>query len=139
MTANDLPLVNASLNAVSALLLTAGWVFIRQKRVTAHRTCMVAALVTSVAFLATYAIHHLNIGSKHFIGPPALRLTYLAILLTHTVLAAAVPVLALMTLGRGLKREDDRHRAIARWTLPIWWYVSVTGVVIYVMLYHVSG
>lgn len=139
MTPQDLPAVNASLNALSACLLTAGWVCIRQKRVNAHRTCMLAALVTSVAFLATYTVYHLQAGSKPFVGPPALRLIYLAILLTHTVLAAAVPVLALVTLARGLKRQDERHRAIARWTLPIWWYVSVTGVVIYVMLYHVSG
>lgn len=138
MTTHDLPAVNASLNALSACLLTAGWVFIRQKRVGAHRACMLAALVSSVAFLATYAVYHLQVGSKSFVGPPALRMTYLAILLTHTVLAAAVPVLALVTLARGLKRDDERHRAIARWTLPIWWYVSVTGVVIYLMLYHLS-
>lgn len=139
MTAHDLPAVNASLNGLSACLLTAGWVFIRQKRVSAHRACMLAALVSSVAFLATYTLYHLQAGSKPFVGPHHLRVAYLAILLTHTVLAAAVPVLAIVTLVRGLRRQDERHRAIARFTLPIWWYVSVTGVVIYIMLYHVSG
>lgn len=132
-----LPLVNACLNAASTLWLTAGFIFIRRKQVTAHRTCMIAAFVTSIAFLACYAAYHLQTGSKHFEGPPMLRVVYLGILLTHTVLAAAVPVLAVITLYRGLKLQVDRHRAIARWTLPIWWYVSVTGVVIYLMLYQV--
>jgi putative membrane protein len=138
VTYADLPLVNATLNGISACLLTAGYGFIRQKRVTAHRVCMVSALITSVAFLTTYAIYHLHAGSKHFVGPDAIRMAYLALLLSHTVLAAAVPVLALITLSRALKGQLDRHRAIARITLPIWWYVSVTGVLIYVMLYHVS-
>lgn len=139
MTVSDLPLVNASLNALSAVLLTAGYAFIRTRNVTAHRACMTAAFVTSIAFLATYAIYHLQAGSKSFVGSVEMRRVYLGILLSHTVLAAAVPVLAVITLSRGLKRQDDRHRALARWTLPIWWYVSVTGVIIYYMLYHLSA
>jgi uncharacterized membrane protein YozB (DUF420 family) len=135
VTVSDLPLVNASLNGVSALWLTAGYLFIRQKKITLHRICMIGAFVTSMAFLTTYAIYHLQAGSRHFAGPAALRYPYFGILISHTLLAAAVPFLAVISLRRGLGGQYDRHRAIARWTLPIWWYVSVTGVVIYVMLY----
>lgn len=134
MTASDLPLVNASLNGISALWLTAGFMFIRQKKVTAHRACMVGAFVTSIVFLGSYVLYHLQVGSKHYTGP--MPPVYYTILLTHTLLAAAVPVLAVITLARGVRGQIDRHRAIARWALPIWFYVSVTGVVIYLMLYH---
>lgn len=139
MTVHDLPLLNASLNAVSALWLTAGFFFIRQRRVVPHRVCMTAAFVTSMLFLVSYVVYHVQTGSKHFIGPAAIRLTYLGILTTHTLLAATIPVLAIITLSRGLRMQVERHRAIARWTLPIWWYVSVTGVIIYLMLYHLSA
>ena len=139
MSSGDLPALNACLNTLSACLLTAGWVCIRRKRVEAHRACMVAAFVTSVAFLVSYLVYHAQAGSKPFVGPPGVRAVYLAVLLSHTVLAAAVPVLALITLWRGLRRDDARHRALARWTLPIWWYVSVTGVGIYLMLYQIYG
>jgi uncharacterized membrane protein YozB (DUF420 family) len=136
VTVQDLPLVNATLNGTSAVLLTLGYVFIRQKRIDAHRLCMIGAFVMSIAFLTTYLIYHAYAGSKKYAGPEALRMTYYAILLTHTVLAAAVPFLAVTSLVRGLRAQVERHRAIARWTLPIWWYVSVTGVLIYVMLYQ---
>jgi len=136
VTIHDLPHVNASLNALSAVLVTMGYGFIRRKRVAAHRACMLSAVVVSSVFLACYLIYHYHVGSVRFQGPPVVRTVYLGILLTHTVLAAAVPVLVGITLYRALKGQFDRHLAIARWTLPIWLYVSVTGVIVYLMLYH---
>lgn len=136
MAVESMPAVNAFLNGTAAVLLALGLIFIRQRRIEAHRFCMLAAFATSLIFLGGYLWYHFQIGgSKHYDGTGILRTTYLSILLTHTVLAATVPFLAVVTLLRGLKRQDDRHRAIARWTLPIWMYVSVTGVVIYLMLY----
>jgi putative membrane protein len=132
-----LPAVNATLNATSAVFLGLGYWFIRQKRVNAHRACMIAAVVVSVLFLVSYLTYHAQAGSKHFEGPGGVRPVYIGILLTHTVLAAAVALyFAPVTLYRALRQRFDRHKAIARWTLPIWFYVSVTGVVIYFMLYH---
>ena len=136
MTVSDLPLVNATLNATCFALLTVGYVLIRQGRVAQHRAVMIAAFCTSVVFLASYLTYHAQVGSKHFTGQGAIRYVYFTILLTHTVLAAVIVPMVLMTVSRGLKRRDDRHRAIARWTLPIWMYVSVTGVVVYLMLYR---
>ncbi|MBM3464393.1 MAG: DUF420 domain-containing protein [Armatimonadetes bacterium] len=136
MSVADFPAVNASLNGLSALLLVTGFVFIRQGKVSAHRACMVAALVSSMLFLGCYLYYHAHAGSKPFQGQGTLRLVYFTVLLTHTLLAVAVPVLAIVTLNRGLAGSYERHRAIARWTLPIWLYVSVTGVVIYWMLYR---
>ena len=133
---HDLPAVNASLNAASAILLTTGYGLIRRHKVQQHKRVMIAAFCVSIAFLICYVIYHAQVGSVHFPHTGALRTTYLAILFTHTILAATVPFLAVITLRRGLKRKDARHRAIARWTLPIWLYVSVTGVVVYLMLYH---
>jgi putative membrane protein len=136
VTVSDLPALNATLNATCFVLLTAGYILIRRGRVAQHRAVMIAAFCTSVVFLVSYLTYHAQIGSKHFPGQGPIRLVYLTILLTHTVLAAAIVPLVLLTLSRGLKRQDDRHRAIARWTLPIWMYVSVTGVIVYLMLYR---
>lgn len=131
-----LPAVNATLNASSAVLLTTGYVLIKKRKIEQHKRVMIAAFCVSVAFLVCYIIYHAQVGSVRFQRTGAIRTTYLSILLTHTVLAAAVPFLAVITLIRGLKRKDRRHRAIARWTLPVWLYVSVTGVVVYLMLYR---
>jgi uncharacterized membrane protein YozB (DUF420 family) len=133
---NDLPTLNATLNGTAAVLLILAYILIRRKRVAAHRRVMVTAFCVSVAFLISYIVYHAHIGSKHYEGTGLLRPLYYSILLTHTSLAVTVPVLAIITLRRGLRKEYVRHRAIARWTLPIWLYVSVTGVVVYVMLYH---
>ena len=132
----DLPTVNAALNATAALLLVTGYALIRRRRIAAHRRAMLAAFACSVLFLVSYLVYHFQVGSVKFQGTGPVRTFYLTLLLTHTVLAAAIPVLAPITLVRGLARRDDRHRAIARWTLPIWLYVSVTGVAVYWMLYQ---
>jgi uncharacterized membrane protein YozB (DUF420 family) len=134
----DLPALNALLNATAALLLATGWVLIRRRRVAAHRACMVAALVCSAAFLTSYLYYHFHVGSVRFQGTGGVRTLYFAILISHTVLAALVPPLALVTLYRALRRRFARHRAIARWTLPVWLYVSVTGVAVYWMLYRME-
>jgi len=134
---HDLPAVNAILNAVAALLLITGYAFIRQGKWRAHASTMLAAFIVSCVFLICYVVYHLNVGSVKFDKPGQVRTVYLWILGTHTVLAATVPVLAIITLRRALRTEFDRHQAIARWTLPVWLYVSVTGVIVYVMLYLV--
>lgn len=131
-----LPTVNATLNAISAVLLVWGYLLIRRKRIDAHRRVMKTAFVTSCLFLVCYLVYHAQVGSVPFAKTGPIRTVYFSILLTHTVLAATVPVLAIITLRRGLAARYDKHRKIARWTLPIWLYVSVTGVVVYVMLYH---
>lgn len=136
MQISDLPTLNATLNGLSAIWLTIGYIFIRQKKITAHKTCMIGALITSALFLISYLIYHYHAGSKPFTGQGAIRMVYFSILLSHTVLAAAIVPLALITLVRALKQRFDKHRRIARWTLPIWFYVSVTGVIIYWMLYE---
>lgn len=133
---HQLPLVNACLNASSALLLVMGWLAIRSRNIPRHRAFMIAALVTSVLFLVSYLVYHAQVGTTRFAGPPPWRAIYLAILGTHTVLAAAVPFLAIITLNHALRERFDRHRRIARWTLPVWLYVSVTGVLVYLMLYQ---
>jgi uncharacterized membrane protein YozB (DUF420 family) len=133
---SDLPALNATLNATCFILLCIGYALIRRGRVAQHRAVMIAAFCTSILFLISYLTYHAQVGSKHFPGQGTIRYVYFAILLTHTVLAAAIVPLVLVTLSRGLKRRDERHRAIARWTLPIWMYVSVTGVVVYLMLYR---
>lgn len=132
----DLPAVNATLNATAAILLSIGYVLIRKGRIETHRKVMLAAFATSALFLVSYLVYHANVGSKRFPGVGTIRTVYLTILLTHTVLAAAIVPLVLVTLSRALSARFDRHRAIARWTLPIWLYVSVTGVVVYWMLYR---
>jgi uncharacterized membrane protein YozB (DUF420 family) len=131
-----LPALNASLNATSALLLLIGYVLIRRGQWRAHRALMLAACTTSTLFLVSYLTYHAHVGSKHFSGEGGIRLIYFTVLLTHTVLAAAIVPLVLVTLSRALAARYDRHRAIARWTFPIWMYVSVTGVVVYWMLYR---
>ncbi len=132
-----LPSVNATLNATSAVLLVTAHRFIKSNRVTAHKRTMLTALATSTLFLISYLYYHAHIGSKHFTGPQPWRGIYLTILLTHTVLAAAIVPLILVTLWRALKGQFARHVPIARLTYPLWLYVSVTGVVIYVMLYRI--
>jgi uncharacterized membrane protein YozB (DUF420 family) len=134
---HDLPVVNATLNGLATLLLLTGYALIRQGKVSAHHRVMVAAFTVSCVFLVCYLVYHWNVGSVKFDKPGSVRVVYLWILGTHTVLAAIVPVLAIITLRRALKAQYRRHRAIAKWTLPIWLYVSVTGVVVYVLLYQV--
>lgn len=131
-----LPSVNAFLNATAAVLLVWGFTLIRRKRIAQHRKVMITAFCVSCAFLVCYLVYHAQVGSVRFPHTGAIRTVYLSILGTHTVLAATVPVLAIVSLKRGLAARFDKHRRIARWTLPIWLYVSVTGVVVYVMLYH---
>jgi putative membrane protein len=133
---SDLPALNATLNAVSAIFLTAGYVLIRRRRRAMHKTCMLAALVASAAFLTSYVIYHANTGSRPFPGHGAIRTIYFGILITHVTLAATILPLALVTAARGLRAQYGRHVKVARWTLPIWLYVSITGVVIYLMLYR---
>jgi putative membrane protein len=133
---SDLPAVNATLNSASALLLAAGYFFIRRRNVAAHRRCMIAALAASTLFLTSYLIYHYNVGSVPFTGRGWIRGVYFSILITHTILAAVIVPLVLVTLSRALRADFVRHRRIARWTLPIWFYVSVTGVVVYWMLYR---
>ena len=131
-----LPTINAALNATAAILLIWGYTLIRRKRVQTHRKVMTTAFVTSCLFLICYLVYHAQVGSVPFRQRGFIRTVYFTILITHTTLAATVPVLAVITLRRARAGQFDRHRAIARWTLPIWLYVSVTGVVVYVMLYH---
>ena len=137
MNVHDLPLLNAVLNGSSAVCLLGGFYFIRRHEIRYHRACMIAALVCSTLFLTSYIVYHANVGSVHFPGVGAVRVLYFAILISHTLLAAAVPPLAIITLVRALRARFRKHRSIARWTLPIWLYVSVTGVVIYLMLYRI--
>jgi uncharacterized membrane protein YozB (DUF420 family) len=135
---SDLPTVNATLNSVSAALLVTGYVLIRRRKIGAHRAVMLAAFSCSVLFLISYLTYHFQAGSVRFQGTGGVRTLYFAILLSHTVLAGAVPFLAVITLVRALRERFDRHRAIARWTLPIWLYVSLTGVAVYWMLYRMD-
>ena len=136
MTVHDLPIVNASLNAVSGVLLLIGYILIRRGRRDQHRACMIAAFVTSSIFLASYLIYHAQVGSVRFTREGIVRPVYFTILITHVILAATVLPLALVTLSQGLMARYRQHRTIARWTFPIWLYVSVTGVLVYVLLYQ---
>jgi putative membrane protein len=136
MHISDLPLVNACLNATSTFLLLLGYWLIRTGNRKAHKRAMIAALTTSGLFLISYLVYHYNVGSVRFTGEGWPRTLYFAVLISHTILAVTVPPLAIVTLVRALREKFDRHRTIARWTLPIWLYVSVTGVVVYVMLYQ---
>ena len=137
MTIADLPALNASLNALTTGFLVAGMILIRLGRQRAHRCCMVAAIVTSALFLACYLVYHSRAGRTVFVNPAWFRPIYLAILLTHTLLAAAIVPMVFVTAGRAFRGQFDRHKWIARWTWPIWVYVSVTGVVIYWLLYWI--
>lgn len=136
MSIGDLPLLNACLNATSTVLLLAGYLFIRAGNRILHRRYMLTALVTSCLFLISYLVYHYHVGSVKFPGIGWVRGLYFGILISHTLLAAAVPPLAIVTLVRALRERFDRHRVIARWTLPIWLYVSFTGVLVYLMLYQ---
>ena len=136
MAISDLPALNATLNGIAAVLLVYGYTLIRRGERERHRRVMLAAFTTSALFLVSYVTYHANAGSRPFTGQGPIRAVYFAILITHVILAAAILPMALITLNHGLRAKFDRHRRIARWTLPIWLYVSVTGVVVYVMLYR---
>jgi uncharacterized membrane protein YozB (DUF420 family) len=136
MDVHTLPAVNATLNATAAVLLVTGYTLIRQRRIQAHRLVMLTAFSVSIAFLICDLVYHAQVGSVHYPKTGPIRVVYYSILITHTLLAATVPVLAIITLRRALRGDFQRHRKIARWTFPIWLYVSVTGVVVYLMLYQ---
>ena len=131
-----LPHLNATLNASSFILLSCGYYFIRRGRVLAHRRCQLSALTASVAFLISYVVYHLHHRTTLFPGKGIVRPIYLTILTTHVVLAILIVPLVIVTLRRALRGDFLRHRSIARWTLPLWLYVSITGVIVYLMLYH---
>ena len=143
MSIYSLPAVNATLNALSAVFLTCGFVFIKRGNKIAHRNCMVSAFVTSVVFLACYLTYHgylavvLHRGRRRFLNPPWFRPIYLTILITHTILAMVIVPLILRTLWLAKKQRFEAHKKIARWTWPLWMYVSVTGVVVYLLLYQI--
>ena len=136
MSVTDLPAVNATLNTISTVLLITGWVFIRRGERRKHKACMIAALITSALFLTSYVIYHAQVGSVPFTGTGWIRTVYFSVLIPHVILAAAVVPPILITVSRGLSAKYDKHRRIARWTLPVWLYVSVTGVIVYLMLYQ---
>ena len=136
MDISTLPSLNAALNTISAFLLTLGYIFIRQRAIKAHTMCMVSACVSSTLFLISYITYHAHHGVTHFTGEGISRFIYFAILTSHTILAVVIAPLAIVTLYRGLRGRFAKHVAIARVTLPIWLYVSVTGVLVYWMLYH---
>ena len=135
MEIQDLPALNAALNATAGVFISIGYLFVRQGHRTAHKRCMLAALATSTLFLVSYVVYHASTGSRPYQGEGLSRVVYFTILITHVVLAAVIVPLALVTANRGLRNRLGPHVRIARWTLPIWLYVSVTGVVIYLMLY----
>jgi uncharacterized membrane protein YozB (DUF420 family) len=135
VTVTDLPALNATLNAISAVLLITGYVFIRRKNWRMHRASMISALVMSALFLTSYLIYHAQVGSVPFKGTGWIRTVYFVVLIPHIILAAGMVPPVLITVSRGLSARYDKHRKIARWTLPIWLYVSVTGVIVYLMLY----
>ena len=138
MSVSDLPTLNALLNGLASTFLIIGFVFIRRKMIPQHRAMMIAAFVTSGLFLVSYLTYHFSAHLiTRFQGEGVARTLYFAILISHSVLAVAVPPMAFITLFRGLKMKVEKHRALARWTLPIWLYVSVTGVAVYFMLYHI--
>jgi putative membrane protein len=136
MSVHDLPAVNATLNGIAGVLLIVGYALMRARRIDLHRRVMLAAFVTSSLFLASYLIYHAQVGSVSFTRQGFVRPLYFTILITHVTLAVVTLPLAIVTLSRGLKARYPKHRAIARWTLPIWLYVSVTGVLVYVLLYQ---
>jgi len=136
MTVRDLPALNATLNAISFVLLVTGYVFIRRKQWRKHRACMIAALITSGLFLTSYVIYHAQVGSVPFQKTGWIRTVYFAVLIPHVILAALVVPPVIVTVSRGLSAKYDKHRRIARLTLPVWLYVSITGVIVYLMLYQ---
>jgi putative membrane protein len=138
MSISQLPALNAILNSVSAILLVTGYIFIRQKKINAHRAVMISAFVTSTLFLTSYLIYHFSkeLGPTKFLGEGIIRPVYFFILITHTILAITIVPMVFVTFSRALKKRFAIHRKIARWTLPLWLYVSVTGVIVYLMLYQ---
>lgn len=130
------PTLNAMLNATSALFLLSGYILIRRKNVSAHRLCMLSAVTASVLFFICYVIYHYNVGATKFQGPGWARTVYFSILIPHTILAVAMVPFVITTLVRALRNQFDKHRRVARWTFPVWLFVSVTGVIVYFMLYH---
>jgi protein SCO1/2/putative membrane protein len=136
MDIHSLPAVNATLNGTAAVLLVTGYTLIRRRRIQAHKRVMLTAFCVSIAFLICYIVYHAQVGSVHYPKTGAIRVVYYTILITHTLLAVTVPVLAVITLRRALRGDFQNHRKIARWTFPIWLYVSVTGVIVYLMLYQ---
>ena len=138
MSIDFMPTLNAMLNATSGILITIGYVFIRQRKINAHRACMIGAIVSSSLFLISYLIYHVGFakGVTRFAGSGAARWFYLSILTSHTILAIVIVPFVIVTLRRALKGQFLKHRGIARWTFPMWLYVSITGVVVYLMLYH---
>jgi uncharacterized membrane protein YozB (DUF420 family) len=131
-----LPTVNASLNALSGAFLLVGYVLIRQRRINAHRNAMLGAFASSTLFLISYLVYHWHAGSRPFTGQGPIRYVYFAILISHVILAAAILPMAISTLSRGLRGRYVEHKRIAKWTFPTWMYVSVTGVIVYLMLYQ---
>ena len=136
MTVHDLPAVNATLNAISGVLLLIAYIFIRNRQIERHRKTMIAAFVASSLFLVCYVVYHAQVGSVRFTRQGIVRPIYFSILITHVTLAAVVLPMAILTLSRGLQARYSQHRRIARWTFPVWMYVSVTGVLVYVLLYQ---
>lgn len=132
-----LPHLNATLNASSFVLLSSGYYFIRRGRVRAHRNCQLSALIASILFLISYVVYHLHHGTTRFAGQGIARPIYFTVLLTHTVLAIVIVPFVIVTLRRALRGDYLRHRALARWTLPMWLYVSISGVIVYLMLYQI--
>ncbi len=130
------PAIDATMNGISAVLLFTGWTFIKRGRMAAHRACMLAAVLSSSIFLGCYLYYHFHVGSVHFQGQGVWRPIYFTILISHVTLAVVIVPMVIITLSRALRERFDRHRAIAVWTFPLWMYVSVTGVIVYVMLYH---
>jgi uncharacterized membrane protein YozB (DUF420 family) len=139
ITVRDLPAVNATLNGLCTVLLIWGFTLIRKRRIDAHKRVMISAFVVSIAFLTCYLIYHAHVGSVKYPNGGFVRYVYYSILITHVLLAFTVPVLAIITLSRALSGKFDKHRKIARWTFPIWLYVSVTGVIVYLMLYQFAN
>jgi len=133
---SHLPKINACLNGLSAVFLTMGFIFIKRKKISAHRTCMTGAFVVSTLFLASYLYYHFHAGATRFMGQGWVRPVYFSILISHTILAVVVVPLILTTLAFAIRGQFDRHARLARWTWPIWMYVSLTGILVYVILYH---
>ena len=131
-----LPTINATLNALSGVFLLVGYVLIRRRQINAHRNAMLGAFASSTLFLVSYLVYHAEVGSRPFAGQGAIRYVYFAILISHVILAAVILPMAIMTLSRGLRGRYEAHKRIAKWTFPTWMYVSVTGVIVYVMLYQ---
>jgi len=137
MSFSDLPALNACLNGASAVLLISGYIFIRRKQQAPHAKCMVGAVICSVLFLISYLTYHSRAGTTKFVNPAWFRPVYLTLLISHMILAVAIVPMVIITLSRALRARFDKHKVIARWTWPIWMYVSITGVIVYLLLYKI--